>query len=191
MAFTDSVSVIFFTNRLAPVIHNDPTSASMAPSDTSLMPGCRISKAPQKPIMIAIIRRIRMISPRNIAAPSVIKSGQVKLSAVTSASGINVTAVKPAAIPTKLTMPRYIKRRGRTILMVLMPDRKMRGKRHNAPRKFRKNTTSMTGIVCDAKRINTPITVKNNMAASISNVACHSVDSRLKACIKARFLKDK
>ena len=47
-----------------------------------------------------------MTSPRNIAAPTVTKIGPVKLSAVISASGISVTAVKPHSMPLKLIAAR-------------------------------------------------------------------------------------
>ena len=76
--------------------------ASIDPVEISLTPGCKIKSIPKKPSVNAIIRRIRIVSPSTRAAAKVAKSGAVKLSAVASARGIIVIAVKPAAIPETL-----------------------------------------------------------------------------------------
>lgn len=76
--------------------------ASRAPNEIASIPGRKMISIPIKPKNKAIIRLFRTISPNIRNAPKVANSGAVKLKAVASANGINVIAVKPAAIPTTL-----------------------------------------------------------------------------------------
>ena len=58
----------------------------------SVMPGRMIMSAPKKPMIIAYHLRARTVSRSKNAAPTVVKSGARKLSAVCSPIGISVTA---------------------------------------------------------------------------------------------------
>ena len=49
---------------------------------------------PMKPSKVALQRRKRTVSPRKSAAPKVVKSGAVKLSATASESGSRASAEK-------------------------------------------------------------------------------------------------
>ena len=159
-----SVSVIFLTTRLAAAIDSALTRASMAPTDTSTNPGRRMISAPTNPTAMAMMRRMRMTSPRNSAAPTVTKIGPVKDSAVISASGISVTAVNPLSMPMKLIDAREKKSFGRFILMLAGPCRISTGAMIRTARMLRKKTISITGTKADDRRMQIPIVVKKNRA---------------------------
>ena len=55
---------------------------------------------------MAVQRRARTVSPSTSAAPAVANSGMVNESAVTSASGMMMTAQKPQIMPTVPKAPR-------------------------------------------------------------------------------------
>ena len=66
----------------------DDAMTKIAPRSTAIRPGRMIIIAPVNPRIKAIIRRVRIRSPRNMIAPKVAKSGAVKLTADTFASGV-------------------------------------------------------------------------------------------------------
>ena len=70
----------------------DENSTSIWPSPIASKPGRRMMSVPRKPIAIALQRRARTTSPRISAASTVAKIGAVKPSAVTSESGVMLSA---------------------------------------------------------------------------------------------------
>ena len=80
------------------------TKLNQPPSPDIL--GKTTTSTPVKPMMAAIQRSLRMGSPKNQAAPIMMKIGPVKPMAVMSASGILGKAVNHNTSPSVCTPPR-------------------------------------------------------------------------------------
>ena len=141
--------------------------ASIDPVEISLTPGCKIKSIPKKPSVNAIIRRIRIVSPSTRAAAKVAKSGAVKLSAVASARGIIVIAVKPAAIPETLINALTPYNFFLLLRKMVKPFFAMNGIKNTSANAFRKKTISNVCSVSEDSRIKIPIVAKNVMAIVI------------------------
>ena len=115
----------------------------------------------------ALIRRALTTSPSTRAAPTVAKSGAVKLKAVTSASGIMVSAVKPATKPMTLIPARKPLRPMRLVLSAEGPWRKSQGSIIARARKLRKKTTSKGSSSAVESRTLPLIVAKKAIAASM------------------------
>ena len=156
----------------------------MVPSEISLNPGRKMINAPIRPTITAMIRLNRIVSPRNSTAPTVTKIGPVKLSAVISAIGIRVSAVKPHIMPIKLMKARPKNSLGLFMRMLSLPLRISTGAMISSARKFRKKITSRTCTCAEASRMQMPISINMNMASSIMREACSAAGNFWNRVIK-------
>ena len=166
MAFGDSVVANDFTISAdaAPVAAE--ASTSRAAGDTASTPGRRITSTPMKPTTVAVQRRRRTTSCSTSAAPTVAKSGAVKLSATASASGINDTAMNQHSMATRPMPARKTCKPSRRVRMAPRPTCASHGTMAITPNRFRKNATSNGCSDVTATR-NSPIIAANATDAAI------------------------
>ncbi len=134
--------------------------------------------APKKPIITALQRRIRTISPRKRAAPIVAKIGDEKESAVAWDIGISVTAQNPLVIPTRPSKLRTQNNGNLSVRMAPRPARLSQGTIHNNARIFLKKTITVGCNSSLAARIQIAIKEKNRAAHNAYTVARIIGDSR-------------
>ena len=98
--------------------------------------------APAKPTSVAVQRLAFTVSRRISAAPMVVNIGVVKVSAVTSASGSRLSAVKKVSIAARPAAERRKCIPIRSVARLSRPTRSIHGTMKSTPNRLRKNATS-------------------------------------------------
>ena len=148
----------------------DEPKTSSEPGSSVTMPGRMITRAPAKPATSAAMRRMRTASPSSSTAPTVTKSGAVKLSAAMVPSGVIGTAKKNISMAETWTAPRAAWSGSRRVRSAPKPWRSSKGAMKTRPKRLRKNATSKGCCSVEAMRITACIDAKPMVAPSSSSM---------------------